>query len=389
MNILGIVVEYNPFHLGHLHHLTQAKALTKADFVIAIMSGHFTQRGLPAVLDKYQRTQLALHHGIDVVLELPVVYATASANTFALGAVAALSLSGATTMAFGAETPALETLQTYATLLNHESEAFSQSLKAYLAQGLPYPTAREKALAPLVTSPAPLRPNNILGIEYLRAIETLEAKIQPFALPRNPDFASATSINQLIREGHLDQLGDKIPPLTHQALTQNFNAQRQVSLDAYSGIFHYLLRHQFKELETILDMNEGLEYRFLKASDSHFLLSEVLMAVKSKRYTLTRLQRIVVHTLLNITQSDPHTYLPLPYLRVLGFKQSASHLLKDMNQVPLLTNPKTASHLLCQRGQALFAKEVAATDLYHLGMGTYLNQPIKKGAEYSTPIIRL
>ena len=388
MNILGIIVEYNPFHNGHLYHLSQAKTKSNAQYTIAVMSGHFTQRGLPASLDKYTRTRLALLGGVDVVLEIPTPFSIASANYFASGAVSVLNHTPVTHLVFGSETNDIDELKQYAHLLNNETPAYKFGLQKFLAQGFSYPHAREKAFSEIFSADAcaVFRPNNTLGIEYLRALDSIKSGIIPLTLQRNNNLQSATSINAKIKKCELSQLKNEVPHFTYESLINANFLGELVSLDDFSAIFQFVLKNPYTDFNDILDFSSELHKRLIKSAGDFYKLSDILLDVKSKNYTLTRLQRAALHLLLGITKTDVENFLPVPYVRVLGFKKESAFLLKEI-KAPLLTNPKNAPDILSPVGLSLFEKEVFATDLYYMARPSYKNNPQKKGIEYSTPLV--
>ena len=360
MVILGIIVEYNPFHNGHLHHLNTAKRITKADFTVAIMSGNFLQRGLPACLDKHTRTELALKYGVDIVIELPVLYAVSAANYFAKGAVALLNAIGADYLVFGAETEELSILENLANI--GQDEDFVSELHKNLNQGFSYSHAQRLALRaitpPNCLSENRLSPNNILGIEYLRALKQTNSQIKPLIINRDQSYTSATEINKIILAG--GTVENSVPEATLNAL----RSTHTTTLDNYSQIFHYKLLSENKNLSEFLDITEGIENRIIKKSKEHFLLTDILDAVKTKRYTQAKLQRIAAHILLDIKKTDMASWPTPPYMRVLGFKKTAAKLLGKAG-LPLVTNVHKAPH------HPLLQKDIMAEDIYYLGAVLY------------------
>ena len=237
MKIVGLITEYNPFHAGHLYHMQQARELTGADYCVVLMSGSFVQRGEPAIFDKYLRTKTALLAGADLVLEIPAAFSTASAHEFAAYGVALLSAIGVDAVVFGSECGQIEILKQAAYALNHESAEFQERLRKGLKAGLTYPQARAKALEMEDTWASVLSsPNNILGIEYLRAAEDLHSPMEFYTISRkgsgyhedtlaDANFPSASAIRGIIRNSLskdkdlLDILASHLPAVTHPAYT--------------------------------------------------------------------------------------------------------------------------------------------------------------------------
>ena len=271
MKTTGIIAEYNPFHKGHAYQLQKAKELTGADYMVIVMSGPFTQRGLPALVDKYTRTKMALENGADLVLELPVPYASGSAEAFAQGAVALLdSLGCIDTLCFGSESGDLKALISYAKLFEEEPEDYKSLLKYHLKQGLPFPAARSRAAEECLhytdhvcvcsredadcrqESELLYHPNNILGIEYCRALLSRRSKIRPVTLRRvssgyhdtamDTEFASASAIREaILREGLSKSVEAQLPNASFQILKEALKACPPVQVDAFSSILLYRL----------------------------------------------------------------------------------------------------------------------------------------------------
>jgi predicted nucleotidyltransferase len=401
MKTVGIIAEYNPFHKGHAYQLQQARLQTGADYVIIVMSGCFVQRGLPALVDKFARTQMALAGGADLVLELPVPYATGSAETFARGAVSLLdSLGCVDTLCFGSECGDLASLQTYAQLFEEEPENYRQLLRQFLKEGLNFPAARSRAaeeylnytqrILPCSPEDADCRhfpallsqPNNTLGVEYCRALLHAHSPIRPFTILRessgyhdpsmDAQFASASAIRSaLIQDGCSEAVCKQLPDTSLAILQASLKENGLVSWEDFSSIlFHRLLSLSQKELARFQDISEDLaariennKYRFTSVSDFADLL-------KTKELTHTRITRSLCHILLNLRQSDlvmlREQNFP-SYLRVLGFRKDSAPLLSAIKQKgtsPLLVKAADASHILTPVQLSLFEKDVFAAHVY-------------------------
>ncbi|MCL1995764.1 MAG: nucleotidyltransferase family protein [Defluviitaleaceae bacterium] len=360
MGILGVIVEYNPLHNGHLHHLSLAKEITKAQFTIAVMSGNFLQRGLPACLGKFARTKLALEHGVDIVIELPALYATSAANYFATGAVGLLNALNVDWLVFGSETGELDALQNLAD--TKEDDDFAKDFKSNLKQGFSYSSAqiRTSKYSELAL------PNNILGIEYLRALKQSNSKIEPFVVQREQSYTSATEINKKLQNSKsvgsvesVDSIKKDVPKATFDIINDIIKESHVPTLNSYSQIFHYRLLQEKGKLHEFLDVTEGIENRILKMAREHFYLQDILDATKTKRYTKAKLQRIATHILLDIKKKDMETWPTAPYVRVLGLKKSAAHLLGRAT-LPIVTNVYKSYHPLLE-------KDIKAEEIYYLG----------------------
>ncbi|RRJ65301.1 nucleotidyltransferase [Paenibacillus oralis] len=374
MNVVGMIVEYNPLHNGHVYHFAEAKRLTKADAVIAVMSGDFLQRGEPAIVDKWARAEMALHLGADLVLELPIAYAAQPAEWFAYGAVALLEATGvATHLCFGSEAGALEALQPFAERLADDGGALKAAVAEELATGASFPAAYAAAAARLLAGSGAAaaaralleQPNNSLGLHYLIALRRLHSGIAPVtvrrraagyndAAPTDARIASATAVRRLIAGGGLDAAAPYLPPYTAGILAREFAAGRgPVTWENLAApLFHQLLLASPEQLRACHEMTEGLEYRIKKALPrlEKPTVSELLAKLKTKRYTHTKLQRTLLHALLLHPQGllAPEALAEGPgYLRVLAFSKRGQELLKQMKQLaklPIVTRAAELDH---------------------------------------------
>ncbi len=401
MKTVGIIAEYNPFHRGHAFHLEQAKKLTGADYAVIVMSGSFVQRGFPALADKYARARMALAAGADLVLELPTPYAVGSAEDFARGAVSVLeSLGCIDALCFGSECGDLPALLPYARLFETEPKGYQELLRTFLKEGLSFPAARSRAaeeylnyterILPCSSDDAGLRlacdllssPNNLLGIEYCRALMQKNSSITPLTIGRissgyhdlsmDTGFASASAIRKRIfQEGLSEAVQNQLPPASCKILKACLSSKLPVSFDDFSSVLLYrLLSLSRKELMDFQDIPEDLaarmeNLRFFFQSSSHFA-----RLLKTKQYTLTRITRALCHILLNLRQTDLESLrenrYPV-YLRVLGFRKTASPLLaavKKKGASPLLVKAADAPHLLTPVQLSLFEKDVFGSHLY-------------------------
>ncbi|MCL1935724.1 MAG: nucleotidyltransferase family protein [Defluviitaleaceae bacterium] len=372
MKILGIIVEYNPFHNGHLYHLNMAKKITNSDFVVAVMSGNFSQRGTPACLDKYKRTLIALQNGVDVVIELPVLYATSAARYFALASISILNNFMVDYICFGAENSNLEILQN-ATI---ESEEFKEIFKKNLSKGFSYQRAYEKTLE-ISKNDIKLSSNNILAIEYLRALKNTNSHIKPFVLQRNEKYTSATEIKKNIL--NLEKLEKNVPKETYESIK---NTNKNITLDDFTDFFKYKVIQEKENIKKYLDVDEGLENRILNNLDSKKNISSMIEVLKTKRYSHFKLQRMISHIFLNITKEDMKKYEYPPYIRILGFKKNSSFLFKNIKNSPLITNIKNAKKIL-GKDYNLLEKEIFSTEIYNLASK---NHDLFH-SDYKTPII--
>lgn len=393
--VLGIVSEYNPFHNGHILHLKKSLEMTKADFTIAIMSGSFTQRGDTSLIDKWAKTEMALKQGIDLVIELPTLYAISSAENFADGAVKILNSLGIIDyISFGSEIGEIKPLDDVATVLSKEPKDFSEILKRQLRSGLSYPKAREIAIqmyfgtSPIYTE-ALQNPNNILGIEYLKALKRSKSNITPITIKRNYNnynsndvkngVASATAIRTMIMQKK--NIHTVVPYETYEIIERLSKEGKIVpSLKVFEKEIIYNLRKMtITEIANLADVTEGLENKIKQASNMTNNLEELIQKIKSKRYTETRIRRILLYSLLNITKKDMTiSKKVMPYIRVLGFNKHGKRIISAIAE----NNPKIKIVVSVKKFldtnrdmnlQSMMMKDILATNIYTLG---FKNNPL-------------
>lgn len=389
--VLGIVAEYNPFHNGHLYHIQKTKEMTGAKFVVCVMSGNFVQRGNTSIVDKWTKTQMALASGIDLVLELPTIYSVSSAESFAQGAMKILDNLGIVdTVSFGTETDDFAALNNIATIITEEPKEYVNMLKEELKQGVSFPKAREQALIKYLNDDVRYKdilnsPNNILGVEYLKALKQLKSKITPIAIKREKvyyndnvivdDFASATAIRKLVTNKEFAGLLKVVPRVTYETLLKEYEVGNVV-LDIQrfeKEIFYTLRRMSVNEIAELPDVSEGLENTIKNAANFCNNIKDFINMVKTKRYTQTRIQRILLFALLGITKKDMQAAKKVvPYARVLGFNEKGKLLLSGISQ----NNPKmdvitSVKRFMDNNTNKTYKRmleiDIFATDVYTLG----------------------
>ena len=355
MSTVGIIAEYNPFHNGHQYHLKAAKELSGAEHAIVVMSGDFVQRGEPAMFDKHLRAKWALENGADMVLLLPASFSLASAQAFASGGVGILHGTGIVdSIAFGSESGDTSALKSAAQMADDESEELKLLIRINLDSGLSYPDARAKAWQQhMGESSLFSSPNDILGTEYIRALNALNSSIQPVAVPRTgpshdskeltDGFASASAIRSGLLSG-TPPAGLVPNGVYSDIMTQNaLRTMQNLSREAV-----YALRRMTKEqLASLPDVSEGLENLLYSACRQHGDIGSVLDQVKSRRYTMARLKRICMCALLGI-YGNPMDKLDGLYIRILGIRRDAMNLLSQMNEkaaLPIVTRFADAERL--------------------------------------------
>ena len=392
MNVVGMIVEYNPFHNGHLWHVAEARRLAGTTSTIGVMSGQFVQRGEPALFDKWVRAEMAVRSGVDLILELPAVYAVRSAQYFATGGVRLLEKLGLVThLCFGAEHANLNDLQQFAAVL--DDDATHQQLKHHLKTGVSYASALESAAAHLCGATASLlrHPNNILAVEYLRALHRYAPTLAPLVIPRRiaghndreitTEFSSASAIRNAILTERFHIAQTALPPASIQLIASGLKQGRgPLNWDVFSAMVLGRLRSLSPEqLALVPEISEGLEHKISRAALLATNIDDLLARVKSKRYPFTRLQRILVHVLLGTTQEELGAFdqMAPPYARVLAFNQNGRrllHCLRQKSTIPIIT--KTAQYLKSRdrfttpaaAWQRMLALDTLASDIYALGM---------------------
>ena len=402
MQAVGVIVEHNPFHNGHLHHVKEAKKVTGADVVVAVMSGHFLQRGEPALVDKWTRAKMALKGGVDIVIELPYVFCTGQATQFAAGSTYLLDAMKCASFAFGSEAGTIEPfLHTYELMQQHE-QIYNDSIKDAMKLGNSYPKALHIAFEKLKTLTNKdvidlNQPNNILGYHYIEAAMKQNLSIKPATIQRiqagyhdDVDFkqsiASATGIRKAIFDDKDVSLINKfVPKTTYEQLIQWQNINKQfVSWEQIWPLLQYaILRHNPAQLRRYADVSEGLENSLLKHAAQAESFQQFMTSIKSKRYTWTRLQRTILHIFTGIEKERLHAFTTPTYIRVLGMTENGQRYLSSVKKdlaLPLISR-------VGSNDNPMLAIDLHATTMYNLAL-QHLN--IKKtGGDIKTPPIRL
>ena len=392
MKILGIIAEYNPFHNGHLYHIKESLKQTGCDTAVVVMSGDFVQRGTPAILSKHLRAEMALACGASVVLELPVCYACGSAEYFAAGAVALLhSLGCIHTLSFGSELGNLTNLQQTAEILLEEPDNYKEKLRQYLSKGFSHPAARKMAFQDNIENPDLCNvldtPNNILGIEYLKALRHINSSIKPFTLSRkgagyhaeqlHETFSSASAIRASLLQADVQHNSWKsedslkqMPPATAQIMRNNYSRKTPV----YSNDFSLLLKAKLltetrDSLMEYADISEALARRIINQRNQFVSWDGFCELLKTKELTYSRISRALMHILLNIRTEDMTAYQKEQnccYARVLGFRKEHAEILKLFKQnsaVPVVTKLGQIN-ALSNAGQKMLDTDCYASNLY-------------------------
>lgn len=390
MKTVGLITEYNPFHNGHAYHIEKAKMLTGADRVIVVMSGDFVQRGAPAVMPKHLRTESALLSGASLIIELPVCFATGSAEYFAQGSISLLNQLGCIdSICFGSECGDLHLLKEIAQILADEPIEYQTALKQALKEGASFPAARQEALNIYSDKYSEIlaSPNNILGIEYLKALAKIHSKMDPFTIKRigagyhdtdiDGQFSSATAIrsdiyqladvNSSSESLPLTHIQTQVPSSCHELMKKNYQTRYPVKADDFSLLLKAkLLSETAGSLSHYLDMSPELANRILRLRNDYLSFEQFCDLLKTKELTRSRISRSFIHVLLGIT-NDWLTAMkaPAPYARILGFRRDHADLLgilKRTSDIPLITSPARA--VLADTAYQMLELDIYASDLY-------------------------
>lgn len=401
MKITGIITEYNPFHLGHEFHINTSKEKTQADAIICVMSGNFVQRGIPSIIDKWSRTKMALLGGVDLVIELPTIYSVSSAEYFAFGAVSILdSLNIVDNISFGSECGDIEVLKEISKILLLEPLEFKEFLKEELALGVSFPKARSIALEKYIKNFKESKfsniniqdilnsSNNILAIEYCKALLKLNSKITPVTITRvgsnyndenlsKNSFSSASSIRKIIKENSLDSCINIIPKYSYEILSQN----KIADIDKMFFYVKYKILSDSLCLSNITDAGEGLGNKILKNISTANSFDELIMLCKSKRYSYTRISRVICQCFLSLTNEDLALNKSRPeYIRILGLSNIGAKLIKEIKNN---SNINIVNKISKDYKNPMLLLDIKATNLYSL-----LNDSIKANADFKiSPII--
>ncbi len=414
MRVVGFISEYNPFHLGHKYHLSQSKKQTKSHFSIAVMSGSFLQRGEPALIDKWTRAKMAIDNGVDLVLELPFIFSSQSAESFAYGGVKLLdSLNIVDYISFGSESEDLEPLKTLANILSNEPETYTFNLKSNLSLGLSFPRARSKALCQYINNYMPKdeydyktiieSPNNILAIEYLKALDKIDSKIKPISIKRSGSnykdlaltngFASATAIRNQIKIKGISAAENLLSKESYNNLKEYFYKYNSFNyLENYSQILLYLLRTIDKEkLISLIDMETGLENRMINMAFENNNIIDIVNNIVTKRYPRSRIQRLLIHLLHDLNQANfQRLYKEYPsYARVLGANQNGLSLLRKIKKSSSLAIITKFADYKKHRNDILektISFDKKSTDIFFLGLKT--NKVLSNMDYYTSPYIK-
>ena len=372
---LCIISEYNPFHFGHLYHLNESISQTDTDFKVAVISGNFVQRGEPSIINKWEKAKVALSAGFDLVLELPTLYAISSAENFANGSIKIADQIGSNYISFGTESGDLEKLKKLSSLINKNEKEYITNVKEKIAEGFSYPKSQELVIDKMFGNEflGVCKPNNILGLEYLKSLNAISSNITPITVTRDLDKSSSSDVRALLRTSgfKIEDLKNSIPDFSYEILAENIeNGNAVLSLKAFEKEIIYILRTIDNEkLKNIPDVPENMLSNLKKIACSTNSLDELITALKNKSITQARIQRILLYILLGITKSDMELSKRItPYVRVLGMSENGKKILSDISKdINVITSVK-AFEKTCDDSDLLRMLEIdkKATDIYTL-----------------------
>lgn len=401
MKVTGIIVEYNPFHKGHQYHINKSREITNADYIIAVMSGHFTQRGTPAVCDKWSRTKMALENGVDLLVELPLCFSIRSAEYFAQASMKLLNQTKIVNkVVFGSEQGNIETLKNIASLLLENNQYYDKRLKYYLKNGIAFPAARKEALLDILKLKNDIQDwnqpdifnilngsNNILGIEYIKAKQKYNLNLELKTIKRvgenyhsddkEKEYISATAIRKSLYDDNLDSIREKIPKITYEILKNEIKNNKIPIQKDYLGLLLLakIRKLTIKQLSNIHDINNNLAIRIKNAANDSGNYKQLMAALNTRSYTKTRFQRILLNILFDINKDiiNNHDYKGPSYIKILGFNQKGKELLSKISSrsdIPIIINPADYVKKLTFNHkkplQSSLSLDIYATNIYTL-----------------------
>lgn len=381
MKSVGIICEYNPFHNGHLYHLNKVKEMFPDYTIVLVMSGNFTERGDVSIINKWDKTDIALHYGVDLVIELPFAFASQSADLFAKGSIEILNYLNVDYLVFGSESNDLDKLIEMAKIQN-DNKKYNSLVKSYLNEGINYPTALSKALYDL-TGKKIIKPNDILGVTYIREILKLKSNIKPVTIKRNDNYnctelddflSSATSIRYALKNN--SDVSKHVPEYTFNYLNNLHFIDDYFTLLKYNILIHY------NDLDKFQTVDEGIENRIKKYIVNSRSLDELILKIKTKRYTYNKLNRMFTHILCNFTKEEAINFKDIEYIRVLGFNNKGRlylNTIKKDTQVPIITNFSSIKNEMLDlefRSTCVYASLLDEKKKIELIESEYKNSPI-------------
>ena len=368
MNKVGVIAEYNPFHNGHIYHLNKIKKMFPGSYYILILIGNFTQRGEISIINKWDKTRIALDYGYDLVAELPYIFSTQSANYYAKGAIEILDKLDCDYLVFGSESNDIKMFEELANATSN-NERYEQLIKEYTSKGNSYPVSCSLALKNF-TGKLINKPNDILALEYIRNIKLLNSKIKPISIKRTNSYhekkitkkiTSATSIRKNIND--IKKISNTMPKISLDLINK-------INYDKYFELVKYQIMSS-SDLNCYLDVDEGIENKLKKSINSAENINDFILSVKSKRYSYNKIQRMLLHIVCKIKKEDND--LNLKYIRILGMSHKGKKVLKDVKDkinIPIITKYK-------KKYDNLFLTEKKVSMIYSLITNYDINNDFK------------
>lgn len=383
MHNIGIICEYNPFHNGHLYHLEQIKKMFPESRIILIMSGNFTQRGDISVLNKWDKTEIALFYGVDLVIELPFIFATQGADVFAKASIELLNHLHTDYLVFGSESNQLEQLILLAKI-QIENKQYQKIVRQYIKEGSNYPTALSKALYAL-SGIKIKEPNDILGLTYIREIIQSKSSIQPLCISRNNHYNSTTLEGTISSATSIRYALQNKIDITPYVPSKTLDYLKNVHFASdYFPFLKYKILSEINELNKYQMVDEGIENRIKKFIVSSKSLDELILKVKTKRYTYNKINRMFIHILCGVTKEEATALNKIAYIRVLGFRKKGRELLKEVKkqiEIPIVTNFSNFKHPMLNlefRSTCIYASVLNEKEKIKYIESEFKNSPIIK-----------
>lgn len=340
MNVIGIIAEYNPFHLGHLYQINKIKEMYKASIIIAIVSSSFTQRGDVSILNKWDKARIALDNGIDLVIELPYFYAGQSSDIFAKGAVTILNYLGIDTLVFGIESDDINNLKLMADIQLNDKN-YNNIVKEYLSNGYNYPTALSKAIKDILNLDIYL-PNDLLALSYIKQVKLINNNINVIGIKRTNDYHGKEITSNIVNASLIREQFKNNLDISNYIPSYDTNKLYNVSVNDFYPLLKYQILNNINNLDKFLTVDEGIDNRIKKYIKNSNNWNELVNNIKTKRYTYNKINRMLMHILFNLTK-DESKNIVIDYVRVLGFNskgRSYLNKIKKNKDINIVTNYK-------------------------------------------------
>ena len=340
MNVIGIIAEYNPFHLGHLYQINKIKEMYKDSIIIAIVSSSFTQRGDVSILNKWDKARIALDNGIDLVIELPYFYAGQSSDIFANGAVTILNYLGIDTLVFGMESDDINNLKLMADIQLNDKN-YNNIVKEYLSNGYNYPTALSKAIKDILNLDIYL-PNDLLALSYIKQVKLINNNINVIGIKRTNDYHGKEITSNIVNASLIREQFKNNLDISNYIPSYDTNKLYNVSVNDFYPLLKYQILNNINNLDKFLTVDEGIDNRIKKYIKNSNNWNELVNNIKTKRYTYNKINRMLMHILFNLTK-DESKNIVIDYVRVLGFNskgRSYLNKIKKNKDINIVTNYK-------------------------------------------------